>query len=56
VEPAFALGRELLGKIEPLPGGLVNRVVGVDVPSGGEADEPVVEELDGRVAVERRTT
>src|SRR5262249_26347402 len=56
LEPALAFAGFRLGDVEPLPRGLVDVVVAVDVPAGGETGELVVEELDRLVGIDGGTT
>src|SRR5262249_21289601 len=55
-EPAVALVLVGLRGVEAFPGGLIDLVLAVDEPAGGEADELLVEGLDGVVGVQGRTT
>jgi hypothetical protein len=56
VQPTVALVGARFRHIEPLPCLLIDFVLAVDVPAGREAGELVVEQLDGVVGVNGRTT
>jgi hypothetical protein len=56
LQPAVPFVRVGLGDVEAFPRRLVDVVLGVDEPAGGEADELLVEELNGFLGIDGGAT